>query len=162
MISACDLRNRVIIPVLDHLELDATSAQSLSAQNLLLGTAAAESELGLYLCQLGGGPALGPWQMEPATHDDVFNHWLVHRPLLRAKLTDFMISCTPAYLQLAGNLYYGAALCRLQYRRHAMPLPSADDLRGLARMWKVVWNTSRGRGRESDFIEKYERLVGPA
>lgn len=44
------------------------SAWSQPAEDLVMGTAAQESRL-TYLRQLGGGPALGLWQMEPATHD---------------------------------------------------------------------------------------------
>lgn len=35
------------------------------AENLLMGTAAQESALGEYIRQLGNGPALGIFQMEP-------------------------------------------------------------------------------------------------
>ena len=42
---------------------------SRNAEELLMLTAACESNLGHYFKQLGGGPALGIFQVEPATYD---------------------------------------------------------------------------------------------
>src|SRR5574340_1658163 len=149
MISAAHLRNHVIVPVLEHLDMD-----SLAAQNLLLGTAAVESEMGTYLVQIRG-PAMGIYQMEGPTHDDLWDGYIKQRPLLRAKLADLMISRTPAHLQLAGNLYYATAMARLLYRRSPVPLPKPDDIEGLGRMWKAVWNTNLGKGRVDTFVDAY-------
>ena len=44
------------------------------------GTAAVESRMGTYLRQIGG-PALGIWQVEPATHLDCWDNWLDYRPV---------------------------------------------------------------------------------
>ena len=41
------------------------------AIDLLMGTCAQESHMGTYLRQLGGGPALGIFQMEPFTFLDL-------------------------------------------------------------------------------------------
>jgi len=62
-LDAGQLRMYVVRPVLRVM-----SAWSQPAEDLVMGTAAQESRL-TYLRQLGGGPALGLWQMEPATHD---------------------------------------------------------------------------------------------
>ena len=45
------------------------------AVDLLMMTAAAESNLGEYLRQING-PALGAFQMEPGTHDDIWKNYL--------------------------------------------------------------------------------------
>jgi hypothetical protein len=47
-----------------------------SAVNLLLGTAAQESQFGTYFRQIGGGPALGVFQMEPDTEIDIWDNYL--------------------------------------------------------------------------------------
>ena len=62
------LRN-LITSVLKELNL-----HSDNAVNLLMGTAAQESHLGKYRKQIGGGPALGIFQMEPATFNDIVNN----------------------------------------------------------------------------------------
>ena len=49
---------------------------SQEAENLLMGTAAQESALGEYIRQLGNGPALGIFQMEPETFDDIVRNYL--------------------------------------------------------------------------------------
>jgi hypothetical protein len=156
MISASHLRNHVIVPVLEHLDLD-----SLAAQNLLLGTAAVETEMGAYLVQIRG-PALGIYQIEPLTYRDVWDHWITHRPLIRAAVTAFAGDYPCGADQLVGNLYYATAVARCIYRRDPAPLPAADDIEGLARTWKRVWNTSRGRGTVERFVEAYGRCVGAA
>ncbi|KAF0118141.1 MAG: hypothetical protein FD149_866 [Rhodospirillaceae bacterium] len=69
----------VIRPTLLHLGLHSPAAEA-----LLLGTAIQESRLGTYLRQTGGGPALGVYQMEPATHEDIWTNFLAYRPDLAA------------------------------------------------------------------------------
>lgn len=56
------------------------------AENLLMGTAAQESALGEYIRQLGNGPALGIFQMEPETFDDIVRNYLSYRPDLCRKV----------------------------------------------------------------------------
>ena len=67
-----DQLKKAIEEVLDYLNLN-----SLSAVNLLLGTAAQESRLGEYIEQVNG-PALGIFQMEPKTEIDIFRNFLTY------------------------------------------------------------------------------------
>ena len=60
----------VIRPALTKINL-----WSRSAEELVLGTAIVESGL-TYLKQRGEGPALGLWQIEPATHEDLYTNFL--------------------------------------------------------------------------------------
>jgi hypothetical protein len=46
---------------------------------LLLGTALTESGDMHYLHQLGNGPALGVYQMEPTTHEDIYDNYLKYK-----------------------------------------------------------------------------------
>jgi hypothetical protein len=62
-------------PVLRQLGLDEYRMQA--AEELLLGTALQESGL-IYRRQLNNGPALGLFQMEPATHDDIWADFLTY------------------------------------------------------------------------------------
>ena len=77
---ASQMLSLVIRPALEKLSL-----WSLSAEELVLGTAIVESGL-TYLKQHGDGPALGLWQVEPATHDDLYTNFLNFRPELGSKL----------------------------------------------------------------------------
>lgn len=143
------LRDLIVAPVLHHLGM-----WSLAAEQLLLGTAAQESKL-RYLRQLGGGPALGLWQIEPATERDIWNNYLAFRQDLEARIRDLQ----SPFQGLAVNLPYGCAMARLVYRRSPLPLPPAGDVAGLAQLWKQVYNTPRGKGTVAEFIESW-RLVG--
>jgi len=133
-----------------------------SAENLLMGTAAQESRLGNYIHQLGRGPAVGPFQMEPATHDDIWERYLRYKRWLNITVheaagiegeeklpADYMIY----------NLRYAAAMARIHYLRVPQALPEADDIEGLAAYWKRYYNTYLGAGTVEEFIENYHRFV---
>ena len=74
MLDADQFTRLIIRPALKIIGLDFRAAEE-----LLLGTALQESRL-TYLHQLGGGPALGLFQMEPGTHDDIWTNYLWNRP----------------------------------------------------------------------------------
>ncbi|RFD18931.1 hypothetical protein DY926_13985, partial [Komagataeibacter melaceti] len=69
-LNLSDLKARVIAPTLTLIGMGGRAAV-----NLLAGTALAESGC-RRLVQDGGGPALGLWQMEPFTHDDIWKTFL--------------------------------------------------------------------------------------
>lgn len=145
------LRRRVIRPACDHLGL-----WSQAAENLLWGTANYESEL-LFLEQQGGGPALGLWQIEPATRRDLYDRWLTRRPHLREKLRALVAPVPKPEKQLATNLMYACAVARLIYYRRPEPLPHADDIEGLAAYWKQWYNTPAGAGSAARWVLKYRK-----
>ena len=144
-----DLRAAVIRPTLMSLDL-----WSAAAEDLVLGTAAQESGLA-YLRQIGGGPALGLWQIEPATHDDLWASTLSGRPVTRLALQRLAAPAPDLHSQLITNLAYGAAVCRLLYWRIAAPLPAAGDVAGYAAYWKRWYNTPAGAGTEAEFIKHW-------
>ena len=154
MIDPVQLRNLVVRPVLKQLEL-----WSESAENLLMGTAAQESQLGTYIEQIRG-PAVGIFQMESATHDDLWKNFLPGQRALLKKLNSLKLadwSSTDKAGQMAGNLYY--AMCRIHYWRVKEALPVAADIAGLARYWKRYYNTPRGAGTEQQFMDAYRLRV---
>lgn len=146
------LLNLIITPTLKHLGL-----YSDAAAELVLGTAIQESHL-KYLKQLGGGPALGIYQMEPDTHDDIWLTYLHYRPYLADKVKELEL---PQFVsgadEMVGNLYYATAMCRIHYRRRKEPLPVAGDLSGQAAYWKRFYNTSLGKGTMTDYIHNWGR-----
>lgn len=120
-----------------------------AAVNLVLGTAAVESQFGTYIRQLGNGPALSPFQIEPPTFKFIRERYNGQCPLLLAASFD----------QLEWDLRLGIVVCRFKYRSIPQPLPDADDLPGLARYYKHFYNTRLGKATEDDFISAYERYV---
>jgi hypothetical protein len=129
------------------------------AVNLLLGTAAQESRFGTYLTQIKG-PALGVFQMEPATEVDIWNNWLAYRTKIENRVKAVTGVKCPSRTHLHGNLLYQIVMARLHYLRCPEPLPAADDIPGMAAYWKQHYNTPLGRGTVEEFIENFNRYVG--
>lgn len=154
MIEPGQLRAHVIRPVLEDI-----GHYSPAAEELLILTAAAETSGGRYLRQLYGGPAVGIYQMEPATHDDIWAHWLAPRPGLAAKVRGWRLApgLPGAAAEMAGNLYYATAMARIHYLRVPEPLPVAGDAAGLAAYWKAHWNTELGAGTAAGALAAYRR-----
>lgn len=145
-IDAVQLLNHVIRPTLQGLGLGGPAAE-----RLVLATAAHESHCGTFLRQIRNGPALGIYQMEPATHNDIAVRWPprhedVYQRMLRL--------CGPSFdsARLVYDLRYATAMCRLRYYMAPQALPEADDWEGLARMWKDVYNTRLGKGTVPQFL----------
>jgi hypothetical protein len=134
-----------------------------AAVNLLMGTAAQESQFGTYLRQLNGGPAVGVFQMEPDTMMDIWQNYLRNRLQLADDVffaTRMVWFDTPPDTDIMEyNLAYAIIMARLHYRRVPEPLPEADDIKGLARYWKKYYNTPKGAGTEAEFVRNYKKYV---
>lgn len=152
MIDSEQLKEYIIEPVLEALDM-----KSKAAINLLLGTAAAESRCGYYLHQVKG-PALGIYQIEPATHSDVIKNYINYRPMV-ASVIDKLKGPYSLDRNLIGNLYYSTAIARLIYYRSPHKLPSANDIEGLGAMWKEVYNTHLGAGTTDGFTRAYNNYI---
>lgn len=152
MIDPLQLLNHIIRPVLHDLDL-----WSPEAERLVLGTACKESECGRWLVQLGGGPALGIYQMEPATHSDLWAHYIYGRDALRLRLQKFCSQAEPPANELIWNLAYATAMCRIHYYRAPEKIP--DDLPGQAQLWKLRYNTPLGAGTVDEYIAAWRQFV---
>jgi len=158
-IDVKQLRKYVIQPSLKHIGL-----YSAAAENLLVLTAAQESQAGKYIHQLGNGPACGIFQMEPATHDDIWRNYLEYKPVLRETISNLDLpnlwgSAIGTAQEMCGNMYYAAAMCRLHYLRVPTPLPNEHDTPALALYWKRWYNTPLGSGTAQQAIDNYRRFV---
>lgn len=148
MIDVDQARHDIVRPA-----LLLVGAWSQAAENLVLGTGLVESRL-TYVRQIRG-PALGLFQMEPATHDDIWKNWLVApaRASTAAALDKHIgRGGDRSAERLVWDLRYAAAMCRLHYRRVAAPLPDHADLDGLGLYWKRHYNTSLGAGDPQSFV----------
>jgi len=147
MLNVNDIRRYVIRPVLSHLSL-----YSEVAEELLVGTISQESRGGTYLHQING-VALGIYQIEPATHVDVFDNYLNYRPQLKERVLYFGDFSDASLL---GNLHYATAIARIIYLRAPEPLPETPEPQLLAQYYKRYYNTSHGKATVEDFIKNYE------
>lgn len=139
--------------------LTAIGYGGLAAEQLVLGTGIQESRL-IYREQLGGGPALGLFQMEKPTHDDCWNNYLRFRAPLATLVRQLLDPGQQATaMAMKTNDRYAAAMCRIRYVRAPAPLPAADDVAALATNWKQYYNTPQGKGMPSQFSAKWSDFV---
>ena len=144
MINPYHMRDLIIAPTLRHLGL-----YSKSAERLLLLTWFHESTVGNFtmLRQVGGGPAIGPYQIEPDTHTDNFKTFLnfpgnenlrmrvVELASLFSKSYDEQGKVIIAHSELVTNFAYATAQARIKYWRVPAPLPAPYDVQGIAEYW---------------------------
>lgn len=151
--DAKQLRIEIVRPALQSIDM-----HSEAAENLVMGTAAQESRL-KYVRQLGGGPALSLFQMEPETYNDLWANYLDYRADVSAAIRKSLSThTTPPAERLKWDMRLGAIMCRVHYRRRPEPLPDAGDVWGMAAFWKQHYNTVLGAGTEQEFVDNY-RLV---
>lgn len=147
-------QEEVIEPTLDCMGriIDPKMA-STEAKELMLGTGCAESQL-KYIKQLGEGPALGLFQMEPATYAD-------HVKYCERKGEDFknkVIYCIyqemyremPHASHLVFNLRLQVVFARLHYWRVSEPIPKATPAQ--AAYWKQFYNSPLGQGTVAHYL----------
>lgn len=158
MIDPNQLRDFVINPVLKILDLlNDRPPKGRGTIELLLGTAMQESELGVWLHQISG-PAIGIWQIEPATARDLLNwlragHTELYQTLLTLSAQNFDLD-----EQMAGNLYFACAMARLYYWRIPEPLPAAGDIEGQWQYYKKYYNTPAGAATRTQYMQGFARM----
>jgi len=140
MLNPIDLTEYIIRPVLKELATWRSGFHSEAAENLMLWTAMTESNLE-YLHQLRG-PAIGLWQVEPATHEATW-HYISRYPEFASLVRSF--SCEkytmPEAEEMHGNLYYNCAIARIKYWTIPKPLPHFLDTAAMADYWGRFYNT---------------------
>ena len=149
----------LIAPTLEKIGL-----YSDTALNLVTGTGLVESGYRVTV-QSGGGPALGWFQMEPVTHDDIWRNYLVYRKGLSQKI----LSLLPENLSPASSKFhppsscliypaYAAAMCRMKYLRVPAPLPP-NDAKSLSLYHKRYYNTMQGKANATKNIPLFQEVI---
>lgn len=153
MIDPKQLQTHVVIPICTLL----TPWNVEQATELLMGTCFQESECCLDIHQLGAGPALGGWQMEPETEELVWN-WVQKNPMFKSKIEGLVIPGLDRTKQLIGNLYYSCGMARMLYASISDPLPPASDLNGQAAYYKQYYNTPKGAATTAEYIANWHKF----
>lgn len=147
--------NHIVRPALAYIELE-----DLAGTRLVIGTGGKESGY-LYAAQLEDGPALSWWQMEPATHLDIWTNMLAfpkfHRLADRLRGLAHWPTGMPPSSSLLVYPMYAAAMCRVQYYRSPKALPKAWDVTGMAKYWKQIYNTVLGAGTVAQALPHFTR-----
>jgi hypothetical protein len=146
----------LIVRVLKDMEPEVPYSDT--AVNLLMLTAAVESNLGTYLEQVRG-PAQGIFQMEPNTEYDIWKNYLTYKPQLKDKINGYRAEDTKlGSEELKWNFVYAIAMARIKYLRSSHPLPP-NNKEALATYWKLVYNTPLGKGTVEKAVKKYTDMV---
>ena len=148
-----DFMEYVIIPVLESLEMD-----SEAARRLMMGTALVESDL-TYLRQHSRGPALGVFQMEESTYDDIVHRYFKGPGQNEEARFRRTVMGNYSAMRMIYDLQYAAALARVRYWMETEPLPDKDNIHGLAVYWKTHYNSAGGAGKTYKFENKLRRYL---
>lgn len=158
ILKAKDLEDHVIVPTLKYL---AKASQikglySKDATELLLATAAHESHMGQYLKQHRGGSALGIYQIEPSTHQDILRYLnRADKYLLKKAVYALRGAPVDGLEPLIYDLVYATAIARIKYWMVPEKLPSFRDPKAVAFYWKKYYNTEAGKGTTAKFMDDY-------
>ena len=120
------------------------------ARELLMMTCAHESHLGTYRKQVGG-PALGIFQMEPATFDDLKRNFIAYRPVLHEILKDRKAE------ELVEDDVLAIVMARLLYFRAREPIGSTPE--SWAALAKLRYNTVAGKATPEKYLGDYEKYA---
>ena len=153
----------LIQAVLRYLEPEIPYSEN--AVELLMMTAAVESNLGDYIKQTKG-PAKGIFQVEPATERDVMDRYLgsKYRKKLKAKIQRLAGDPPPGIDPAVYDLDYQIALARCFYwmKPGALPKikmvedrPDYDSIVKMAKYYKKYFNTYLGKSTVKKTITKY-------
>lgn len=141
--------------------LDPEIPFSEEAVELLMLTAATESHMGRWIKQVRG-PALGVFQMEPRTEQDLWRYLDRHTDLRRKIVSlhgTMPVGSDYSLDPLHFNLAYQVAIARLHYWRKPGALPESHEVGRLADYWKKHYNTYLGKGEPAKAIEYYKRYA---
>lgn len=154
-INCAQLREVIIRPVLSAIGL-----YSDEAINLLLGTAAVETQLGRYIVQPDGRlfeGGIGIYQCDIPTYNDIWTRYIAASAAMKARIQLYVgYSLKPPAQRLASDLILATIICRLHYIRVSQALPVATDIVGMAAYWKKWY---RPDGTIDEFVKNYREYV---
>ncbi len=129
-----------------------------NAEELLVFTCAVESEGGTFLKQ-ENGTALGIYQMEPQTHNDIWQNYIQNKSNLSMILFSNFHFIRPSEEMLISDLRYATAMARIHYRRVLEPMPNRLKINDIWEYYKKNYNTSQGKAEKDSSIAKYEKFI---
>lgn len=152
MINVRQLRDLIIKPTLELLHSDYVLA---SAEELLVFTCAAETFGGNYIKQVNG-PALGIYQMEPETYNDIWQNFISGNSKLRLMLiSNFDCHSMPDEQRLIYDLRFATAMSRIHYLRVKEKLPDSNDVEAMWKYYKRYYNTPAGASMKDATLKRY-------
>lgn len=154
MLIASQLSELIIKPTLINLLMFSDDAIA-----LLLFTCAVESNGGSYLKQIKG-PALGIYQMEPTTYNDIWQNYIKNKQTLMTILSsNFNIYTMPDEERLIYDLRFATIMTRIHYARVFEPLPANANVYHMWEYYKAHYNFLHGQATQEESIEKYLAFI---
>lgn len=156
-IYVSDLRELIVKPYLNGL-----GEHSEVAENLLLGTAAQESHLGLH-CYCEQTKGLGLYRITAEKHVELWDNYLVQFPELASQqrgLASQQQFLKNPHGELVCNLAYATGMAWMIYRRANIDTSKPLDCAALAQLWATHFDNGTHSTRNAeDFIQTYRKLV---
>ena len=129
------------------------------ASELLVFTCAVESDGGTYLKQIKG-PALGIYQMEPQTYNDLWQNYIRSRSnILMLLSVNFDVYRMPSEEKMVHDLFYATAMARLLYKRAPKAMPNVVTPEALWEYYKEFWNTELGKAKKDKCLKAYASFL---
>ena len=150
-ISASELCQHVIRPTLQQLD-----ALNPASETLLLVAAQCR---GSHAGSLADGQQLGPWGCSREQHRQLWDDFLARDADLASRVRGLASQHAflgGPHLELTVNLRYSTASAWMLIEEQATPLPAADDLLALARIWRQIFNP---QGRLRDFTHAWHTCI---
>lgn len=154
MLNINQFRELIVKPTLNDLMM-----YSKEAEELLVFTCATESLGGTYLQQVKG-PAIGIYQMEPATYNDLWHNYIKSNgKLMMLLFSNFMVNSIPDEARMIYDLRFATMMARIFYKRISQPLPFSGDIDGIWQYYKKYYNTPLGSANKEEAIKKYQLFI---
>lgn len=153
-INPADFRQLIVRPTLQKL-----GKWSPSLENLLIGTAAQASRLGL---QTNNASGLGIFQISAELHQTVWDRFLAFdadlASAVRGLASQREFLCNP-HAELVTNLSYATAIAWAVYASHEADIPTdSNNIESLARCWQQSYCSDASQSVRS-FVTTYQQLV---
>ncbi len=157
LINAHCLKEQVIEPTLKYLN-DLNN----STVELLLGTAAIESNLSPLTEGNPDTKGVGLFNISPQSHTDIWDTYLAFDPDLASKIRGLASQrsfLTNPHIELSTNLAYATAIAWCIYRRSSVSLKEKESIKNLSLLWNTYYRQSDSVNTSSDFCHRYINLV---
>ena len=122
--------------------------------HLQIGLGIPLQESGLRdIAQIGGGPALGPCQMERATHDSLQENFIRYKPTIKEAMASIVGDTEPTADLMMTNMIYACFMMFVKLLDCPGLIPT--DIPGQAAYWKKWYNAS-GKGTVTEYVNNWK------
>lgn len=108
-----------------------------------------------------GGPALGIYQMEPVTYNDIWTNFIKFKPtLMTMMINNFGCGRVPSEDRLIYDLEFATVMCRIHYMRNHEEIPDHKDPELIWSYYKRFYNTAMGSAEKNKSLALYHQFIG--